>query len=760
MRWNLYLIIIIDNKELIDNYLIQQIEQDEDYARKYVLTEEETVELLNRDWLKNIDDKQTQEVNPLHEWIETLAKANLTGCLGTFYRKNVENYLNGEPFDDSKYLENDEIKISSGSKGVPIPSRIKNIVLHNFRNHCFEKDETIHPELINLFIGSNGSGKTSIMEAIEYSMTEGIQRLDKLNAEYDQTLDVEVNCLDLNRKKCNFGPGKWNLKELEEAWYGIPAGRSKQTLNYNFCKFNYFDADAAYRFALEESNNRNEDSYDYTSGLSRLVFGESIVKNQKWWLRYLEEFNKRNNNIQKEIGNLKKEVSKNVDKKKKIEDEDNFNLDELINLLNNLNLNKEKLTMDKFDSNVEWLSAVADTLNSLESSFDCIRDFIIEDDVLIIDFLEKQIIEYNKQIETVDNEKDNILKGKEEIDRLNQDIEENVKKKNNNIKDLKNIKDVSDKWNDILDIIIHEEKVNEKEELSEKLKKLQEHKEVLERAIYKWNNIKDLDVSDISSKNTKKIDTMKKNYRSNKELKEKIDVQIKSLNSHYDKLKSLQMEIKSLGERYLDISEDNSCCPLCGHDYNTTQHLSSAINKALEDVNDNKILELKNKQLELNEKIKEIKEVLEAEKQKKKKYNELMNLIDYLNDTNHYNIDTDIDDSNLLDKAKSILSNKEELENEIKNINNLIKNLNENGFTRERIEETEYFKNNNDYYLKYKKKNNNNNEADERFSQYLLKKELDLEEKIKCLENKISEKKAKLKEDKKKYNTRINKSVA
>ena len=402
MRWNLYLILISNGK--LDDYLIQKIEQDEDYARKYILTKKETYEFLNKNWFNNIDNKKSVKVNPFHEWIDILAKENLTGCLGTYYLENVENYLQGNDFDDTKLLDNDYSIISNNNENIPIPQKITELSLNDYRLHCFDNNSKIKPALINLFLGPNGSGKTSIMEAIEFALTSENQRLSNTVNPNDNIKDVEVECQDINKENNIFKQNKWNLKKLEEKWYGIPAGRSKQTLNYNFNKFNYFDADAAYRFALEESDEK--DSYDYSNGLSRLMFGEGVVKRQKNWKRYKEEFESKKIEISKKIKDLGEQSEKFENEKKDLKKIKDFNIKEIINLTEELNIEESKLSSNNFKSNENWLKAIIDTIESLAHQLEFIDNYETENNKLTLSNANNSLKNFkNKLVKLQEKEK-------------------------------------------------------------------------------------------------------------------------------------------------------------------------------------------------------------------------------------------------------------------------------------------------------------------------------------------------------------------
>jgi exonuclease SbcC len=744
MRWNLYLILISNEK--LDDYLIQKIEQDEDYARKYIFSEKETYEFLNKNWFNNNDNKKTVKVNPLHEWIDILAKENLTGCLGTYYSKKVEKYLKGNDFDDKKLLDKDYSDISNNNENIPIPQKITEIGLNNYRPHCFDNNSKIKPALINLFLGPNGSGKTSIMEAIEFALTSGNQRLSNMDNTNDNIKDVEIVCQDINKESKIFKPDKWNLKKLEEKWYGIPAGRSRETLNYNLSKFNYFDADAAYRFALEESDEK--DGYDYSDGLSRLMFGEDVVKRQKNWKRYKDEFDSKKLGINKNISDLKEQIEKFENEKGGIEKNKDFNINETITLIEELNIDESKLSSNNFKSNDNWLKAIVDTIDSLAHQLELIDNYETEKDRLTLSNINDSLNDFkNKLVELQEKEKC-VLEDIEEIKKLKEENDIKNKKIEEKNDEIKTTEKVEDKWEKYRVIINNKEKIDIKNKLEEEIENSKNNKSKISFANENWSHISDFKLKDISVMEDKELNLLKDNLKQKEETKENIDEQIKQLEFHYEELESIKTELNNLGEKYLELEDNNSICPLCGHDHNEREHLVSSIKQTLNKIDDSKLAKTKRKQDAINVELKKLRQQIKNEENKRDNNKNLIDLIVYLNEKRVAEIDLEQDKTLLLNAAKEKLNSESELTKKINEKTRNLKSLKNEGFSDENIEEAIYFEKNNEYFIRYKERNQVI-DIDNEFREYLVKYQEKLREEISKLENdlKKNEMEIKIKSD-------------
>ena len=165
-----YIVYVLDDNS--DNIPIQIIESNKTYGRKYVFSEDETITFIN-----GIVKTSNEEIgaSPVQEWDRILREEHLTACLTESYAaKKVENYLSGQRFD-ADYVQDDDYSSMNHSE-VPQIKWVKSLDTTGFRDFCFDKKNMTFGQ-INLFYGANGSGKTSVLEAIEYALTSEVRRV-------------------------------------------------------------------------------------------------------------------------------------------------------------------------------------------------------------------------------------------------------------------------------------------------------------------------------------------------------------------------------------------------------------------------------------------------------------------------------------------------------------------------------------------------------------------------------------------------------
>ena len=292
-----YIIYVLDDDS--DNIPIQAIESNKTYGRKYVFSEEETITFINGIVKTSHDD--VGAVSPVQEWDRILREEHLTGCLTEAYAaKKVEAYLSGQRFD-ADYVMDDDYTFMTHS-AVPQVKWVKSLDTSGFRDFCFDERKMEFGQ-INLFFGANGSGKTSVLEAIEYALTAEVRRVKDFKVKLPTDSYPKLYVYDKEAGVHSFTPGfsKKNNKEIERVWYGIPVGRTKSNLNENFNRFNAFDSEAAYKFIHESDN--SEDSF--ASMFGNLMFGESVVDHEKKWQRFKKAFDDKYSELRSELSDAK-----------------------------------------------------------------------------------------------------------------------------------------------------------------------------------------------------------------------------------------------------------------------------------------------------------------------------------------------------------------------------------------------------------------------------------------------------------------------
>lgn len=242
LRWNKYIYIVAGPKS-VEQPGFQRakavIEADEDFARKRVVSEDELASVLGAAQYFT-PSTSSQEFDIVGEWGKLLREANIDGILDRPARTTM--------------LE----QIGAGKAGRAASSR-KALNLHASDKHLHERwlsrlrIENFRPVhdgkgafdfgQVTLITGPNGTGKTSLLEAIEFFYCGQNRRAHTGPAKVSGTL--------------------WNSDEEHSAttessrlrarclhWYNREEKSSAGLLN-GFSRYNFLDTDAAFRVAVD-----------------------------------------------------------------------------------------------------------------------------------------------------------------------------------------------------------------------------------------------------------------------------------------------------------------------------------------------------------------------------------------------------------------------------------------------------------------------------------------------------------------------------
>lgn len=278
---------------------IQMIEGDHSNGRKYVFFIEEAITFLNG--VNRIDTSEADASDPVKAWTTILSKEHLTACMTEpYYKKNIISYLDGKDFDAVGLNEKEEREFNNYL--IPEIKWVDSLNTTEFREFCFN-DQNFEFGQINLLYGANGSGKTSVLEGIEYALTAEIRRMKDFKVKMAPNQYPRVRLTTKSGRHVSFYPefASKNSKDIEKVWYGVPSGRARSTLNANFSRFNEFDAEAAYKFVHETDS--SEASFSTTFG--NLMFGEEIVDYEKKWQRYKKAFDELSTEIRDELASAR-----------------------------------------------------------------------------------------------------------------------------------------------------------------------------------------------------------------------------------------------------------------------------------------------------------------------------------------------------------------------------------------------------------------------------------------------------------------------
>jgi len=297
LQWSNYLYFVTSSNRLASKEALQAkelIERDRRYARKFVISEEELESVLNPQVVKPA--AASQHVNILSIWEDRLTAAGL----------------------DRAILSDDDLpkrmKLIEGSTSKPasktqVPRRrmqvtaapfIRSLQLRIFRDFPSQRNFTFGP--VNLIFGANGSGKTSLLEAIEIFYCGRTKRNPAARLSYE----LAVVFADSMPEIVTSSRGPQLFRENNQIWYGQSEIKTNN-LYQSFGQFNFLDTDAA--VSLADSTSRIEDD------LSKLLVGSDASKTWRDIERVndavvakLRELRPLEGQIKEEIATLKKRL--------------------------------------------------------------------------------------------------------------------------------------------------------------------------------------------------------------------------------------------------------------------------------------------------------------------------------------------------------------------------------------------------------------------------------------------------------------------
>lgn len=260
LQWSNYLYFITSGDRLASGELRQTkelIEHDRSYARKFVISEEELDSVLKPPVV--VPSDATPHASILSIWSEVLIKAGLDRAI--FSDDDLPKRLK---LIETTPTETSIIsKVSRPSVEVKAAPFIDSLQLKKFRSYPLQR--SFEFGTVNLIFGANGTGKTSLLEAIEllYCGRNKRNRNDALPYE------LIAGLADESTEKATHGRKPQFFRDRNLAWYGQAEVKTNDVYQ-SFAQFNFLDTDAA--VSLAESTSRIEDD------LANLLVGPDASK--------------------------------------------------------------------------------------------------------------------------------------------------------------------------------------------------------------------------------------------------------------------------------------------------------------------------------------------------------------------------------------------------------------------------------------------------------------------------------------------------
>jgi len=541
LQWNYYYTFISKSDKINNNnQLKDKIERDQLYARKYIMTLTDF-----EDWLSKIEKigkyvAARRERNLAAEWINKLRNADLDAVFmkNITYDTGVEEYIKGTPKKEpekQEYHDKGQTKVSVESN-----LHIKKIELLEYLDYPVKREYDFGK--VNLIEGVNGSGKTSLLEAIELLFCGKTKR----NYERDNSR-ININVLfEGDHKKKNFVPLESNnklYKERDKSWYNSIVPRNTPSKIYEqFNRFNFFNSDAAYFLSHGKQTDMIEAFEDIALGVQvnwledrLLKFRDRFNKELKISSKEIKEYNKdikKQKNLLSQIGTIDKQPEKLFEElileagKMKLRLNNAKKSD--VEIILEKNITTAKLFIKNIESELKWLDSITHEKTKKE--------------LKTLETLQKSISQLLKQSHKIKlNRKANI----EELNKLKE------------IKGILHSLEPYFKEGKISQLIGLQDRIND---ISSKLKILLETEKVLGQAdLTEYNDLK-MPLEDYENNLNKELRILESN------IKEKIK-KISEVKKNISELDKIVTEIKEKGKEFILLQKNATDCPLCHAKY-------------------------------------------------------------------------------------------------------------------------------------------------------------------------------------------------
>lgn len=312
LRWNKYLYFVAGPKSIASPHFDEAravIEADKDYARKRVVSEKDLESLLGGAKLfEPVATDRTYDV--LDEWERRLTSKNLDLLLdcGTPRTGVVQRIAQGKAARTTDFKAAAK-SLNAADKQLS-SSKLRHLTVTRFRKVHDGKPYEFGD--VTLIIGANGTGKTSLLEAIEYFYCGKNRRANSTGAIHlKATLQQSDDGAMYELSSTADGP---RIKARCLSWYNRNEHKVDAIVD-SFSQYNFLDTDAAYRLSgtLGPGDVANE--------LSRLLVGPVAATTYEYFGKIRADIEKAYWAVQRNIENPKDELGAAENRLKELQDQ-------------------------------------------------------------------------------------------------------------------------------------------------------------------------------------------------------------------------------------------------------------------------------------------------------------------------------------------------------------------------------------------------------------------------------------------------------
>jgi exonuclease SbcC len=245
LRWNNYLYFVVKGEVALDpsfNTTKRILEADKDYARKFVVFEDDLERVLNELDSIAVVTGASSSTDVLQTWSTMLNSNGLDDVLDDS-RTIVDIVRSVSTGTAKRSVRSRKISGVQDSKQL-ISSHLKSISLGGFRPYPKER-EFGKLGRANLLFGPNGAGKTSFMEGLEFLFCGANRRSSA------PLLSIVKGCLESGMEVSTSNVQDLSdFKTRQRLWYGSDDSGRSNNLPNQFSRFNFLNTDAAAELSL------------------------------------------------------------------------------------------------------------------------------------------------------------------------------------------------------------------------------------------------------------------------------------------------------------------------------------------------------------------------------------------------------------------------------------------------------------------------------------------------------------------------------
>jgi len=587
LQWNFYYYIITTTDKLKENSQRKwEIEKDETYTRKALLTEEEFSEWVTS--YKNISEISKEAIsNDLYtNWVNYLRERKLFFVFNSEkypnYKQPVEDFINGLPSED---IEENVYNYSMENSDQQL-KKIKNLKLNDFRK--YPRQPYFDLCSVNLLHGPNAVGKTSFLDALELIIT------GKLFFKKDDNYPYKIELLTDTKTTLKFPANASLYKKRDIEWYNSGSNRGN-ALNAHFNRFNSFSSDAAFQLKQDDSNNQN----NLEEIIAEIALGREV------------------NNLEERIFSISKIFLDKVNYFLKESEKLNINLREKNDTIGDLNKQMVsplayKLAVDESAKKNQWKSAIGvgeESIIKLDNEIQFITNILLniqsknlsDIQLLTMETLDKRLKVLEEKKLTISNLKKEILKHQQDIQTFLIEIE-----KNKSIIPVIEELELYFRHRYFKSLVGLERSIQAKSVEQRKSIEIKQFVDkIIEDPFLNSESIRTKSASHLELEILSKEELLSREYS-------EIQTKIKQLEDAIDELAIVISNIKSLGQTFLNENPEAEDCPLCNTHFTSTE-LAKAIQKTQDSFSNSIALTFLKEELELKSKgLEEIKNQADA----------------------------------------------------------------------------------------------------------------------------------------------------